>query len=141
MSTDQNKLESMYASLQLEAKIDYHLSSLENAFRLLRNKVANNMTTSNIWYSTYEMIDEAITKCRLIKSLLTKFRYTGLVIYLTDALRVSNELLLRTESRPALPSHKDNVRILASEISYGIKRILKKYIEEPESNVLYNRAF
>lgn len=141
MADRQDMFESMYASLRLEAKIDYYLSSLENAYRLLRNKVANNSLMDSIWYNTYELVDEAISKCKVVKSLLAKFRYTGIVMYLSDALSISNDLLLKTESRAALPSHRDNVRILASEIAYEIRKILRNMTEEPGLNTPYKRAF
>lgn len=134
-------LESMYASLKLEARIDYHLSTLENTCRLLRTKVAGEKNIGTIWYNTYELVDEAIVKLKMIKSLLAKYRYTGLYVHLTDALQIANELTIKVNSKPALPSHKDNIRLIVSEITYEIRSIIKSINKEHDPSSFYTKAF
>lgn len=141
MSSKLDMLESMYASLKLEARIDYHLNTLENTYRLLRTKVAGEKSLGTIWYNTYELVDEAIIKLRMIKSLLAKYRYTGLYIHLTDAFQLANELSIKVDSKAALPSHKDNIRMIASEIAYEIRSIIKSTNKEPDTSSFYTKAF
>jgi len=141
MAGREELLDSMYASLRLEARIDYHLNSLENAYRLLRSRVAGEKSVGTIWFNTYEVVEEAVSKLRLIKSLLAKYRYTALYTYLVDALQLANELLIRIDSKPALPGHKDSVRVVASEVAYELRKILKKSRGEPDPSNLYSKAF
>lgn len=120
------RLEAMYETLKLEARIELHLEPLENAYRLLRARVAAESSVGSIWYNTYELLDETIAKLRAVKALLQKYRLTGLPLYLADALRLANELVIRAESRPAIPSQKDSVRVAASEVAFRVSEILKK---------------
>lgn len=141
MSDKLEILESMYASLKLEARIDYHLSTLENTFRLLRTKVAGEKNAGSIWFNTFEIVDESIAKLRIIKNLLTRYRYTGLYIHLTDALQLANELLVKLDSKPALPAHKDNIRVILSEVSFEIRNIIKTTVKEVDITNSYTKAF
>lgn len=134
-------LESMYASLKLEARIDYHLNILENSYRLLRTKIAGDRGVTSIWYNTYEIVDESISKLRIIKGLLSKYRYTGLHMYLADALQLANELIIKIDSKAALPAQKDTIRMILSEIIYELRGIIKSTAKEPDITSSYTKAF